>query len=117
MIEFMNIAKALSDENRVRIVMALDSREELCACQLIELLGLAPSTVSKHLFLLRNAGLISGRKQGRWMHYRLNRQDGGKMVRNALDWVVESVSNNPMIKRDGEKMDALLSGTADGKCR
>ena len=58
MLEFMNITKALADENRVRILLALHGRDELCVCQLIDLLQLAPSTVSKHLFILRNARLI-----------------------------------------------------------
>jgi len=51
MFEFMNITKALADENRVRILMALNGRDELCVCQLIDMLQLAPSTVSKHLFI------------------------------------------------------------------
>ena len=60
MFGFMNITKALADENRVRILMALNGRNELCVCQLIDMLQLAPSTVSKHLFILRNARLILG---------------------------------------------------------
>jgi ArsR family transcriptional regulator len=59
--DVISIAKALSDENRVRIVGMLDGRE-LCVCQVIELLALAPSTVSKHLAILKQARLIDGRK-------------------------------------------------------
>jgi len=44
---------------------------ELCACQIIEMLGLAPSTVSKHMSILRQAGLVETRKEGRWIYYRL----------------------------------------------
>ncbi len=51
---FMAITKALADENRIRILLALDGRE-LCVCQIIELLGLAPSTVSKHMSVLSQA--------------------------------------------------------------
>ena len=67
---FIEITKAISDPNRVRILMALRAGE-LCVCRIIELLQLAPSTVSKHLTILKRAGLIEGRKEGRWMHYRL----------------------------------------------
>ncbi len=63
--DVVTIAKALSNENRVRILAILEGRE-LCVCQVIELLGLAPSTVSKHLSILKQARLIDGRKQGRW---------------------------------------------------
>ena len=65
------VSRALSDESRLRVLMAL-SGGELCLCQLIELLGLAPSTVSKHMQLLQQAGLVDYRKQGRWRFYRLS---------------------------------------------
>jgi hypothetical protein len=68
--DVVTIAKALSDENRVRILAILEGRD-LCVCQVIELLGLAPSTVSTHLSILKHARLIDGRKHGRWMYYRL----------------------------------------------
>ncbi|MHC4156850.1 MAG: ArsR/SmtB family transcription factor [Planctomycetota bacterium] len=60
--DFTSIAKALSDENRVRALMML-SEGELCVCQLIEMLALAPSTVSKHMSILFQAGLVNARKQ------------------------------------------------------
>lgn len=55
--EFIDVAKALSDPSRVRILLALKGRE-LCVCQLVELLGLAASTISRHLALLRGAYLV-----------------------------------------------------------
>ena len=61
--EFMAITRALADPNRVRILLAL-RRGELCVCQITELFGLAPSTVSKHLSILHHAGLIQSRKIG-----------------------------------------------------
>ena len=57
MFEFLNITKALAEENRLRILIALEN-QDLCVCQLIELLKLAPSTVSKHVSILRQARLI-----------------------------------------------------------
>ena len=110
MFEFMNITKALSDENRVRILLALSKKEELCVCHLIDLLELAPSTVSKHLFLLRNARLIIGRKDGRWMHYRLNNKQGApSLIVEALDWIVRSVSDDPVIRTDRDRLEVILS--------
>jgi DNA-binding transcriptional ArsR family regulator len=55
--EFMNITKALADENRVRALLAL-RHGELCVCQITEFFGLAPSTMSKHLSVLYQAGLL-----------------------------------------------------------
>ncbi|TFG44900.1 MAG: ArsR family transcriptional regulator, partial [Candidatus Brocadiia bacterium] len=57
MLSFLSITKALADESRVRTLMALDGRE-LCVCQITELLGLAPSTVSKHMAILTQARLV-----------------------------------------------------------
>ena len=117
MLSFMNITKALSDENRVRILMALHARDELCVCNINEMLDLAPSTVSKHLFLLKNARLVKARKDGRWMYYRLNRDpETSAMVTQALEWVIHCVSNESVIKADQEKLDRLLSARLETAC-
>ena len=71
--DVMDSLKALGDENRVRILLALQDGE-LCVCQVIELLGLAASTVSKHLSILRSARLVESRKDGRWMYYQLSKK-------------------------------------------
>ena len=68
--EPLRVFGALSDENRLRMLLAL-RHGELCVCQLIELMGLSPSTVSKHLSILRDAGLLDSRKEGRWVYYRM----------------------------------------------
>jgi DNA-binding transcriptional ArsR family regulator len=117
MFDFMNIAKALSDENRVRILMALNGRDELCVCQLIDMLQLAPSTVSKHLFILRNARLVLGRKEGRWMYYRLNTDVvAPEAVAGALSWVIRSVADDPRVREDDERLNAILSQPPESKC-
>jgi ArsR family transcriptional regulator, arsenate/arsenite/antimonite-responsive transcriptional repressor len=117
MLSFMNITKALSDENRIRILMALHAGDELCVCNINALLELAPSTVSKHLFLLKNARLVKARKDGRWMYYRLNRDpETSVTVTQALEWIIHSVSNEPEIKADQEKLDRLLSVEPETAC-
>lgn len=79
------ITKALADEQRLKLLAALGP-DEVCVCQLTELLKLAPSTVSKHLSILEQAGLIVGRKQGRWVHYRLAGRDAPNPIRETLNW-------------------------------
>jgi len=105
--QLLSITKALSDENRVRIVAALEPGE-LCVCQLIELLELAPSTVSKHLALLRQAGLLEVRKDGRWAYYRLAGQDAPDIVRNALAFVSASLSADAQADADAERLEQIL---------
>jgi len=68
--EFIKIMKALSDPNRVKIVKILQ-RRVLCVCEIQEALGLAQSTVSKHLKILEEAELITYSKDGLWVNYRL----------------------------------------------
>jgi DNA-binding transcriptional ArsR family regulator len=117
MLQFMNITKALSDENRIRILMALHQQGELCVCHLIDLLGLAPSTVSKHLFLLKNARLIVARKDGRWVHYRLNNpQTAPARVTDALGWIVRSVAEDPVIEADRQRLNHLLTESMEAGC-
>lgn len=64
------IFKALGHPARLKMVAAL-SAGELCVCDLTELVGLDTSTVSKHLSLLKGAGVVTARRKGTWMHYRL----------------------------------------------
>lgn len=103
---FITTTKAISDPNRVRVLLALRNRE-LCVCRLIELLQLAPSTVSKHLTILKQAGLIEGRKEGRWMHYRLA-TGKNSLVQNTLEWIFKSVENTPDIQADGERLTKIV---------
>ena len=92
--EFLNITKALSDENRVRALLAL-AGGELCLCQIIELLGLAPSTVSKHMTLLHQAGLVETRKDGRWTFYSTATDSGSPQARAALDMTLQCLAKDP----------------------
>lgn len=103
MLDFINITKALSDENRVRALMML-SDGELCVCQLIKMLGLAPSTVSKHMSILRQARLVQARKEGKWMYYRLPDDDAPRCVLEAVHWVRRCLSRDRKIVADGKQL-------------
>lgn len=113
--EFTAIAKALSDEHRVRALMAL-RRRELCLCQLVELLGLATSTVSKHMTILRQAGLVEGVKQGRWMYYRRVGANAPRMVREAVAWTYVSLAANGQVRRDVLRAKTIMECEAEGTC-
>lgn len=101
------IAKALSDSNRLRVVLAL-RRRELCVCQVTALLRLAPSTVSKHLAILQHARLVESRKDERWVYYRWPDGRAPVVVREALDWVFKSLRNDPGISNDSKRLEAIL---------
>lgn len=104
----MNITKALADENRIRALMALRNGE-LCVCQITELFGLAASTVSKHLSILYQAGLVESRKDGRWIYYRRPGKAAPAAVRRAIEWVDTCLAANPRIVEDAEKLKIIIN--------
>lgn len=67
---FIRVMKSLSDPNRVRVLKLLQDGE-LCVCEIQKVLGLAQSTVSKHMKLLEDAGLVKRKRQGAWILYSL----------------------------------------------
>ena len=112
----MAITRALSDPNRVRILLAL-KRGELCVCQITELFGFAPSTVSKHLSILYHAGLIQSRKSERWVYYRLADKAAPVAVREALDWVHKSLAKAAEADDDAKKLKIILQTDLAVICR
>ena len=116
MYEIMAVTKALSDETRVRMLAALEGRE-LCVCQLIELVELAPSTVSKHLSILRGARLIESRKDGRWMYYRLAQKDSPKLITDTLSWLVKALHTQQRILDDRQRLGQILKTDPEQLCR
>ncbi len=105
--DLLKITKALADENRIRVLLAL--REgELCACQITELFGLAPSTMSKHLSVLYQAGLVDSRKDGRWIYFRLPDGKAPSSVKKAIDWISKAAEEQPRIKEDAERLRKIL---------
>jgi DNA-binding transcriptional ArsR family regulator len=105
--QLVRTTKAIADESRIRILGALRNRE-LCVCQLIELLGLAPPTVSKHLPILKNARLVNSRKQGRWMYYRLDGEDAPEEAKTALAWILASLVDKSRIIEDEQRLIEIL---------
>ena len=80
------IFKALSDENRVRILKLLQNGE-ICACKLLDALNISQPTLSHHMKILCDGGIVNGRKEGKWMHYSIRSEsaaDLSGMLRDLL---------------------------------
>jgi len=114
--DLLAVTKALSDENRVRMFLCLQGRE-LCLCQIIELFRLAPSTVSKHMGILHQARLVGRRKEGRWTYYRQAGRDAPASVRPAIRWIRRAGSDDSKVKRDAERLEAILKIDPEALCR
>jgi ArsR family transcriptional regulator, arsenate/arsenite/antimonite-responsive transcriptional repressor len=99
---YESVLKAAADPTRVRILKILEGGE-MCVCQIIAILSLGQSTVSKHLFLLRAAGLIKDRRDRKWVHYSLDRGSdspyAARMLRNLRGWL----NDDPVIAKDRER--------------
>ena len=100
--QFIRVMKALSDPNRVRVLKMLETKQ-LCVCELKDLIGLAQSTVSKHLRVLEEAGLVDYHKEGSWFIYRLT--DGEEsdyacvMLESLKGWLNDDPQLQDMIAR------------------
>lgn len=94
--------KALADRNRIRIIKMLEERP-LCVCEITHVMGIAQSSVSRHLAILRDAGLLEDRKMGQWTIYSLSRSTD-----DAIATLVTSLRRwgrgDPVITADREKL-------------
>lgn len=102
------ISKALADPKRIRIILALSQRE-CCLCQLTELLQLSPSTVSKHLSILRQADLIRSRREGKWIHCSLPGEEASPASREALAWVISFAGESEQARKDARRLKEICS--------
>jgi len=113
--EFMLVTKALAEENRVRTLLFLGGGE-LCVCQVVEMLGLAPSTVSKHMAVLHQAGLVESRKEGRWMYYRLAGRETPPCVRDAIRWAHKCLEKDPQVLADAARLGKVCKMSKEDLC-
>jgi ArsR family transcriptional regulator len=84
--ELVEIFKALSDETRIQIMGMLLLKGELCVCDVEGALGITQSKSSRHLRILLNAGLVTNRREGVWMHYRIldEQKKSNQIITKAL---------------------------------
>ena len=109
---FEKVAKALGSASRIRILKLLETGE-LCVCQITEVLDLSPATVSKHLSLLRDAGLIDSRQDGKWIYYCLPTPPNAPYAELALEMIGDVLGDDPVVAADlsrlGETRDDLIA--------
>ena len=113
--ELLAITKALADETRLRALAAL-KEGELCVCQIVALLELAPSTVSKHMSILKTAGLVESTKNGRWVHYRLPGKGADEVAERAIDLALSSLEKSNRIAEDVKRLTRLKKMKIEDIC-
>ncbi|MEW6714853.1 MAG: metalloregulator ArsR/SmtB family transcription factor [Nitrospirota bacterium] len=93
--ELLSVFKALSDETRLKMLKII-GKGEICVCDLVSVLSVSQPKISFHLNVLKAAGLIKDRKQGKWVHYSINDSDVFK--RFLMLSVLERISDEEMNK-------------------
>ena len=102
--DLLNVFKALSDETRLRVIKLLENGE-LCVCDIFTALDMSQPKVSFHLNVLKEAGFLKDRKQGRWTHYRLD--DSDFFRRFLLMSVLEKIPKE-VVAGDRNRLDDFL---------
>jgi len=97
-----NLFKALADRTRLRLI-SLMGDSELCVCFLVEILKTSQPKISRHLAYLRRAKIVTARREGKWMHYRLTDPPDEHAARIFRE-VRASLAEHPELQRDREKL-------------
>ncbi|MCX5779940.1 MAG: metalloregulator ArsR/SmtB family transcription factor [Firmicutes bacterium] len=103
--KLLEVLKALSDETRLRIISLL-YEQELCVCNIMEILKISQAKTSRHLIYLKNAGLVKDRKYAQWAYYSVIKD----RQMNFIDILVyENLRNLEPYKSDLEKLQVRLN--------
>lgn len=106
--------KALSDETRLRILyLLINSNTELCVCEFTDALEIPQYNISRHLKILKNAGLIQERKEGRWVYFGLTKENDNftETILNAISQIPES-----LLSKDLAELNKRIAIRTNGKC-
>ena len=103
--EYETVLKAMADPTRARILKLLEGGP-MCVCQVVAVLELSQGTVSKHLSVLKTAGLVKERQEGRWVHYSMDGTAKAPYARKMISTLKGWLNDDPVIIRD-RKREAL----------
>jgi ArsR family transcriptional regulator len=103
----LNIFKALSDDTRLRILKLLEGGE-LCICKIMEVLDMKQSRISRHMGILKNAGLVTDRRDGKWVHYSLNPKPEDLCCKEMISLLAERLKNQETVMQDQKKLQKLM---------
>lgn len=113
---YLKVMKALSDRTRVKIIKMLQGRE-MCVCELQAVLELAQPSVSKHLKLLEEAGLVESRKEGLWVNYRLADTADSIYAAHLQATLREWLNDDQEIRQIVQQASTLDRCDISGRCR
>ncbi len=112
--DFLGVFKALGDETRLRIVNILvQSGQHLCVCEMTDALLVPQYQVSRHLTVLKNAGMVVSERKGTWIYYRLN-SDASECLRDQFNVIAKHFKNK--YPDDLRRLKERLARRENGQC-
>jgi ArsR family transcriptional regulator len=105
----------LSDETRLRCLLLLHREREICVCEFSRILDSIQPKVSRHLSLLRRAGIVSDERRGQWVYYRLN-ESSELWVKELLNTILKNLGNQEPYLSDFKKLTSIR-GLKVGLCK
>jgi ArsR family transcriptional regulator len=96
--DLVRLFAALADPTRLRLLNLMGGRE-VCVCYFVEILKQGQPKISRHLAYLRNAGIVSARREGKWVYYSIQRPDD-VAANSILDAVLANLAENPEMQAD-----------------
>jgi ArsR family transcriptional regulator, arsenate/arsenite/antimonite-responsive transcriptional repressor len=112
--ELVLAAKAFADPTRVRILAALRVGE-LCVCELCDALGVTQSTLSTHLQVIRESGLVQTRKEGKWVYYTYH-PEAEALIASLFGFFRAELKRDKTMQKDESKLKARLGARKNGAC-
>ena len=104
--EMEKIIKALADKNRLRIIYLINGKRDICVCEITDIIGLSQPTISSHLRLLENAGLVESNKDGLWVNYNINSQ-AELFSRRSIEMICNDLKKDKQAISDLKKLKAI----------
>ena len=104
--ELLKVFKALADKNRLRILKMLQHKK-MCVCELSAALGITRPSVSRHLSLMKDAGLVQDERNGQWIDYSLSSDTINEYASTIQSHLNEWINNDSVIKNDVDKIKRL----------
>ncbi len=101
--DLVRLFAALADPTRLRLLNLMAGRE-VCVCYFVEILQQGQPKISRHLAYLRNAGIVSARREGKWMHYSIQRPNDAA-ANSILDAVLDTLAQNEVMRTDLSRLD------------
>ncbi len=114
-IEAQSLFQLLSDSTRLRCLLLMQAEGELCVCELTHALNLSQPKVSRHLAMLRDAGVVRDRRQGQWIYYRLPADLSGWAMQ-VIEATANGVGGQALFADDRAALAAMANRPGAGCC-